>query len=375
MRIAAVVFLIATACHKPAPAQNGVVCWGLGRSGQIGLPTPTDENPPTHVAGVDDAQKLYLGASSSCAVLASGAWSCWGDMKAAGQHDVPTPFTWIADVAELRTATLNGCARKTSGGVVCWGSNLRGELGNGSAPDPNAKIAIRADGADADRAAAGIAGGNSTTPVAVSGLTDATALAVAIDFSCALRKTGTVVCWGADEGGQLGDGRSGSSVQSDVPVPVVGLDHVTAIAAAGHAACAIAAGKVWCWGAMIDELEMVTSTTPHWDHPTAITNVTNASQIAMTATQGCAIDAAGAIQCWTGRGGATPFGLEHVAQLVAGPSHTCARLENGNVECWGNSFQGALGAEVTGGTAHVPIDHVIELAAGGLHTCAIRKAP
>ena len=45
-----------------------------------------------------------------------------------------------------------------------------------------------------------------TTPVPVVGLTDAVELAAGFDFVCARRATGAVVCWGANDYGQLGDG-------------------------------------------------------------------------------------------------------------------------------------------------------------------------
>src|SRR5207248_2366134 len=36
-------------------------------------------------------------------------------------------------------------------------------------------------------------------------------------------------------------------------------------------------------------------------------------------------------------------GLTGVAQLAAGGSHTCARLSNGTVKCWGLNSSGQLG--------------------------------
>jgi alpha-tubulin suppressor-like RCC1 family protein len=36
-------------------------------------------------------------------------------------------------------------------------------------------------------------------------------------------------------------------------------------------------------------------------------------------------------------------GLSGVAEIVAGASHTCARLSDGTVRCWGNNDYGQLG--------------------------------
>lgn len=82
--------------------------------------------------------------------------------------------------------------------------------------------------------------------------------------------------------------------------------------------------------------------------------------------------------------GDVPVG-ERVLEVVAGPTHTCARIEGGRVRCWGVGARGALGygnvsdlgeqlppsaaGDVNVGAA------VVQLAAGGYdnrsHTCAL----
>ena len=56
---------------------------------------------------------------------------------------------------------------------------------------------------------------SSEVPVDVSGLTDAVAVSVGYVHACALSRTGSVRCWGANVG--LG---SGSSTDRDSPRPV-----------------------------------------------------------------------------------------------------------------------------------------------------------
>jgi alpha-tubulin suppressor-like RCC1 family protein len=78
---------------------------------------------------------------------------------------------------------------------VCWGHNDEGQLGDGTTT-------------------------NRSTPVAVSGLTDAIALSAGVppfeSHTCAVRAGGTVVCWGDNRWGQLGHFEL-------TPVTVVGL--------------------------------------------------------------------------------------------------------------------------------------------------------
>nr|WP_322489641.1 RCC1 domain-containing protein [Chloroflexus sp.] len=57
------------------------------------------------------------------------------------------------------------------------------------------------------------------TPVAVSGLTGAIAIAAGLEHTCALLNDGTARCWGDNFSSQLGDGTAG---YSPTPVQVAG---------------------------------------------------------------------------------------------------------------------------------------------------------
>ena len=128
-----------------------------------------------------------------------------------------------APVVATAAGVLHTCALLSNGTVQCWGSNGRGQLGDGTTTQ-------------------------STTPVTVSGITNATAIAAGAGHSCAVLATGTVQCWGWNSYGQLGNGTTTDS-PTPTPVTVSGITNATAISAGGIYTCAmLASGTVQCWG-------------------------------------------------------------------------------------------------------------------------------
>lgn len=216
-----------------------------------------DSNKPTSVAGVDDATKLFLGSSTSCAQVPAGL-RCWGDTRAAAPSNVPRPFEVVPGAEVVASSTLFACALRKTGAVACWGGNLVGQLGNGKAPAPatSVKIAVQAaKGGELDIQPAEPlpSGSASSTAVTVTGLTDATAIALGGSHACALRRGGQVVCWGSSSVGQLGDGKGGYGASSDHPVPVDGVAGAVEIAAGKRVTCARTAEAVMCWGSLSEE--------------------------------------------------------------------------------------------------------------------------
>ncbi|MCX8190583.1 MAG: DUF2341 domain-containing protein [Candidatus Aenigmarchaeota archaeon] len=64
--------------------------------------------------------------------------------------------------------------------------------------------------------------------------------------SCALLSNGSVVCWGRNNYGQLGDG---SNTNRNTPVMVVGIENAVGISLGYYHSCALLSnGSVMCWG-------------------------------------------------------------------------------------------------------------------------------
>lgn len=215
-----------------------------------------------------------------------------------------------------------------------------------------------------------IADATTTTPVAVTGLADATAIALGASHACALRRDGTVACWGAGSAGELGDGRLGPGESSDRPVAVPGLTGVVELAAGARVTCARTTDAVWCWGTLEDGYSRVHARPT----PTRIDGLASPVELAASATTACARTATGDVRCWDHRWTAEPAPVTGAAQLAAGPTHVCARLDAGTVRCWGDDALGQLGPRDPATGTVKGIDTVIDVAAGGRHTCVIRAA-
>jgi alpha-tubulin suppressor-like RCC1 family protein len=80
------------------------------------------------------------------------------------------------------------------------------------------------------------------------------ALAAGDYFTCAIRSSGTVACWGDNGHGQLGDGTaagadcSGRDCKTSPVDVLIVKDAVIVNAGHLHACAADAGGRLWCWG-------------------------------------------------------------------------------------------------------------------------------
>jgi alpha-tubulin suppressor-like RCC1 family protein len=223
-------------------------------------------------------------------VLASGALQCWGanyDGELGNgtntNSNVPVKVMGISTATAVAVGGNYTCALLASGAVQCWGDNNYGELGNGS----NMHY--------------------SNTPVSVSGISNATAIAAGYYYSCALLASGAVKCWGDNSYGQLGDGTGGPKVVSTTPVTVTGISTAIAIIAGGFHACAVLRGSsVKCWG-LNDFGQLGDGTTTSSNTPVTVHSTY------------------------------APISLS------AGSQHTCALFSGGVMTCWGRNYWGQLG--------------------------------
>jgi alpha-tubulin suppressor-like RCC1 family protein len=276
-------------------ADGALSIWGAGPFEPMGRVEGTGSDRVLRVAPAPQRSRYALGIQHLCAVTREGAVECagsgqWGQWGAGLALPSMSGDGWfrrsfdavasLSSVSALASNTHTLCAVGRDASLRCWGQNATQSLRAQGAGEALREPALR----------------EATGPVqqvALGGIFSRV-------FVCALRRGGSVACWGANEHWQTGSsGPRDRGVDALVPIA-----SARSIAAGTHHACAaLTTGAVWCWGA---------------------------NQRA--------------------QGGRGPAGaprevaaVRDAVEVAAGRAHSCARTQDGAVWCWGASEDGALG--------------------------------
>jgi alpha-tubulin suppressor-like RCC1 family protein len=269
-----------------------VWAWGDNRGGQLGRGTASNhEVTPARVRGLARVTKISAGGSFALALRSDGSVRAWGDNRrgqlgngTTASSPVPVKVAGLSGVTGISAGFDASIATRASGiaaitSVWTWGGNDVGQLGDGtltsrSTPErvtglPVSIAGISAGGGLVGRLGPGgtLTGGGfaavlgtdgrvwawgddsagqlgnapSSTPVtrpvntigAGSGITQLSAG----DFHMlALKPDGTVLAWGSNGYGQLGNG---GTAPVTGPVEVIGLADATQVAAGGEFSLAV----------------------------------------------------------------------------------------------------------------------------------------
>jgi alpha-tubulin suppressor-like RCC1 family protein len=363
---------------------DSITCWGDNANGQLGTGDKTNHLTPATTLSLGagrTAQAVDAGWTHTCALLDNGSVSCWGEQYLTNNTKVDlTSPTLVGDFGNNRTAVQIStgssvtCAVLSDGTVSCWGKGTSGQLGNGattSSTDP--------------------------TPTTSFGA-GKKALSVSLysDHACALIDDGTVMCWGRNDYGKLGDG---TESQRNAPVQVNPFPVNTtpiSVAVGSHHSCALLdVGDVSCWGEGTYG-QNGDGTSANRPSP-GRTSGFGAGKLAVSVSSGdhhiCALLDSGEVVCW-GEGGSgrlgtgsssrvfvpTPtvsFGDGKLAtSLAVGAFHGCVVLDSGEISCWGGGLNGQLGNGETSNQASPVLTKTLgpsvsSISAGGDHSCAL----
>ncbi|MFG6439419.1 PKD domain-containing protein [Roseateles sp. LKC17W] len=148
---AGVVALDAFGEHSCAiTSARGLVCWGLGLSGQLGQGSNTSSSVPVAVSGLGSGvAAVNAGSYHTCALTQAGAVLCWG-FNSNGQlgngsttrSNVPVAVTGLGSGAVAIGAGSNFSCALTPSGAQCWGFNNAGRLGDGSTTDRSTPVTV-----------------------------------------------------------------------------------------------------------------------------------------------------------------------------------------------------------------------------------------
>ena len=280
-----------------------------------------------------------------------------------------TLFTYNTKAQSIAAGGWHSLAICNDSTVKAFGENASGQLGDGTTTDRNTPVTV-----------AGLAG-----IVAVSGGGDQLEA-----HSVALKRNGTVWCWGSNLYGGLGNG---STVNSGSPVQASGLSGVTQISAGGwHTSALKSDGTVWTWGWNADGQLGIGNTTDK-NTPQQVPGLSGVIKISSGIYHTLALKSDGTVWAWgdnisgqIGDGSTTDrtspvqvTGLNNVRAIAAGRFFSLAIKNDGTVWTWGENLYGQLGdGSTTDKSTPVQVSgltNVVEavVATGAFHCLALKS--
>lgn len=187
--------------------EGNLYCWGSNGDKRLGLTYPLDSESfhisPQKVVGhvhseTRDVVQISLGKEFTCGVRDDKRSYCWGNPERGRLgHDGEQPGhpTTVVhtELMTVESRAAQSCGLTGDLTLYCWGDNMYGQLGLGEPTGASFEAFPRTVG---EKFAA---------------------ISLGPDFSCGIRPSGDLYCWGSGGKGALGSGTLDSAVD---PMPV-----------------------------------------------------------------------------------------------------------------------------------------------------------
>ncbi|OJT25061.1 hypothetical protein BO221_11820 [Archangium sp. Cb G35] len=363
----------------PRPGANTVVVRAEDAVGHV-----AESSVSFHFGNLVSAGGLHGGA------VHGGRLYTWGQNTQGqlGQGDTTARTTpVVVDLSRVASIAFNSnssLAVREDGTVWTWGANASGQLGLGSPP-------VEGQTHTPDTVAR-------NRPAQVPGLTDAVSGALGFSHSLVLKADGSVVAFGKNNNGQLGDG---TTTDRDYPVPVLGLTDVMKLAGGSQQSVALTRdGLVWVWGNNnFGNLGQGTEDSEAHAEPAQVPGLSSVVDIASGRDHVLALHADGTVSAWglnvsgqvgngesgTGTEVHAPVkvvGLSDVVAVAANSNFSLALKADGTLWGFGQNFNGQLGNGLSGDahradpladTAVVGLSELRDVAAGSTFGLGLRR--
>ncbi|MFK7779585.1 MAG: RCC1 repeat-containing protein, partial [Candidatus Gracilibacteria bacterium] len=358
---------------------GGMKCWGNNSNGQLGDGTRNLSLTPVNVSGLSSGiVDISLGNAYSCALLDSGTIECWGANYNGQLGNLTAKYSVIpvkvsglnSGIVSISSGNNHSCALLDNGSVKCWGLNTWGQLGDGTTNE-------------------------SFEPINVTGLSGVSGISGGSDYTCALLNTGSIKCWGSNPYGQLGDGTIYNYTElflSQLEGLPNNIQHKTNTIGSSYSCLITTSGGVKCWGYnRFGQLGDGTKSNKFL--PVDVVGLNSGVvNIFLGMSHACAILDTGGVKCWgSNSSGQLGDGTKQTDRLIPvdvsglnsgvvnmslGSNNSCALLDNGGIQCWGNNANGQLGNGTTNKSL-TPVNvsglnnGVSNISTGYDHSCAL----
>lgn len=309
MKVTAALGAVIAMLALAGTANASLLGWGDNGHGELGAGFNGPPHLPVEAApSLDGAVQVASTYFSSYALMADGtvwAWggNLWGQLGDGDRatHIAPVQVQGLTGVTQIAAGGAHAIALLADGRVATWGADGWGTLGNGTT-------------AHGRRGS-----GNQPALVPVfPNVQGAVAVAAGGADDAVLLSNGTVLAWGENRSGQLGDG---TTEEKDVPTPVAGLADVQAIALGGesslggHLLALRTDGTVWAAGGN-GHGQLGDGTTTNSSVAVRVSGLSGVSAVSASADHSLALLSEGEVMAW----GADAFG-----QLGVRPRTVCRR--------------------------------------------------